>query len=495
MNCPNCNTPLLNTYVCPKCGHKDELARKIIFASNWHYNQGLSKAKVRDLTGATNSLLMSLKYNKRNTQARNLLGLVYYQTGELVAALGEWVISMHFQKKNNIAGTYIRAVQNNSGKLQFANKTIQKYNTALEYLHQGNMDVAIIELKKVINLNPNYIKAYQLMGLLYLKTKQYAAARKVLLRALKIDRNNITSLRYLEEINRIAGEKAKVKVKKRDGFTQINDPNPVVIEEKKDSKYTDFNTGLLSIVNVIIGVVIGAAVIWLLVVPSVKRSQATQYNQAIVEYGSQITEKNKLLSSLNKEVEDLQAERDLLQSQLDVANSSQSDTTSDEKLLEAVKAYMGGDQSEAGVLLAEISQENLTTQTAKEIYDTIYQATKGQTESSLAAQGLSAYQAGEYQDAIDYYEKVLKLNASNVNALYYIASSYQSLADLTNAEVYYNKIITDFPDSELAGKSQEALDKIHSAAGQNPSGDSASPGDDAQAGDASHTGADVSAEN
>ena len=209
MNCPNCNTPLLNTYVCPKCGHKDELARKIIFASNWHYNQGLSKAKVRDMTGATNSLLMSLKYNKRNTQARNLLGLVYYQTGELVAALGEWVISMHFQKKNNIAGTYIRAVQNNPGKLQFANKTIQKYNTALEYLHQGNMDVAIIELKKVINLNPNYIKAYQLMGLLYLKTKQYAAARKVLLRALKIDRNNITSLRYLEEINRIAGERLR----------------------------------------------------------------------------------------------------------------------------------------------------------------------------------------------------------------------------------------------------------------------------------------------
>lgn len=204
---------------------------------------------------------------------------------------------------------------------------------------------------------------------------------------LKIDRNNITSLRYLEEINRIAGEKAKVKMKKEMDLPRINDPNPVVIEEKKDSKYTDFNTGLLSIVNVIIGVVIGAAVIWLLVVPSVKRSQATQYNQAIVEYGSQITEKNKLLSSLNKEVEDLQAERDLLQSQLDVANSSQSDTTSDEKLLEAVKAYMGGDQSEAGILLAEISQENLTTQTAKEIYDTIYQATKGQTESSLAAQG------------------------------------------------------------------------------------------------------------
>ena len=70
MNCPNCNTPLLNTYVCPKCGHKDELARKIIFASNWHYNQGLSKAKVRDLTGATNSLSVSYTHLTLPTNSR-----------------------------------------------------------------------------------------------------------------------------------------------------------------------------------------------------------------------------------------------------------------------------------------------------------------------------------------------------------------------------------------------------------------------------------------
>ena len=35
----------------------------------------------------------SLKFNKLNIQARNLLGLVYFETGEAVAALSEWVIS------------------------------------------------------------------------------------------------------------------------------------------------------------------------------------------------------------------------------------------------------------------------------------------------------------------------------------------------------------------------------------------------------------------
>ena len=49
--------------------------------SNLYYNQGLEQAGVRDLTGAEAKLRQSLQLNKRNTQARNLLGLVYYETG------------------------------------------------------------------------------------------------------------------------------------------------------------------------------------------------------------------------------------------------------------------------------------------------------------------------------------------------------------------------------------------------------------------------------
>ena len=77
MNCIKCNMPLENVYICPHCGHVDKVAKKIIYSSNWHYNQGLAKAKVRDLSGAVTSLSQSLKYNKRNTDARNLLGLIY----------------------------------------------------------------------------------------------------------------------------------------------------------------------------------------------------------------------------------------------------------------------------------------------------------------------------------------------------------------------------------------------------------------------------------
>ena len=469
MNCTNCNTPLVNTYVCPNCGRKDELAKKIIYASNWHYNQGLAKAKVRDLTGATNSLLMSLKYNKRNTQARNLLGLIYYQIGEIVNALGEWVISVHFQPEDNNANTYIKAIQNNPGKLQFANRIIQKYNMALEYLNQGNMDMAIIELKKAINLNPNYIRAYQLMGLLYFKTKQYAAARKVLLRSLKIDRNNMTSLRYIKEVDAVAGEKARQKTRRKEGFTQINDPNPVVIEEKKDNKYTDFNTGLLSIVNVIIGVVIGAAVVWLLIVPSEKKAQAVKYNQAIVEYSSKISENNKLISSYEKEKSDLEAANKVLQDQIDALGASENASDSENGLYKAIKEYIAGRNGEAGQYLADVDGDSITDADAKEIYTTIYEATKSSAETTLAASGYAAYQNQSYMEAISAYKKVLNLNSSNLDALYYIGASYQRLADLDNAMSYYDKLINEYPTSSQAALAQEAVNEIQEASGQSES--------------------------
>ena len=70
-----------------------------------------------------------------------------------MAALSEWVISVHFQERNNIAADYIQAIQNNPAKLKAANKVIQKYNLALSYMQENNADLAIIELKRVVNMS------------------------------------------------------------------------------------------------------------------------------------------------------------------------------------------------------------------------------------------------------------------------------------------------------------------------------------------------------
>ena len=87
--------------------------------------------------GAVESLKKSLRFNKKNIQARNLLGLVYFEMGETVSALSEWVISKNFKPENNIAGEYLDEIQKNRARLESINQTIKKYNQGIAVLSSG----------------------------------------------------------------------------------------------------------------------------------------------------------------------------------------------------------------------------------------------------------------------------------------------------------------------------------------------------------------------
>ena len=145
MFCYNCGCHLSEKDFCTGCGADVSLYKRIMHVSNMYYNEGLEKAGVRDLTGAITSLRQSLKFNKSNIEARNLLGLVYFEMGEVVAALSEWVISKNLSPDKNIADDYIDKVQSNAARLDSVNQTIKKYNQALVYCLQDSKDLAVIQ--------------------------------------------------------------------------------------------------------------------------------------------------------------------------------------------------------------------------------------------------------------------------------------------------------------------------------------------------------------
>ena len=173
MKCMVCQAVLTASDYCPKCGSYIKAQKKAGALSNLYYNQGLEKAQIRDLSGAVTCLKRSLKMKQLNIQARNLLGLVYYETGEVVAALSEWVISKNMMPEGNQATVYIEKLQKNQNKLDAINTSIKKYNQCLEYCRSGNEDMAKMQLKKVLTVNPKFIKGYHLLALLYLKNEEY----------------------------------------------------------------------------------------------------------------------------------------------------------------------------------------------------------------------------------------------------------------------------------------------------------------------------------
>ena len=166
MRCYKCGSFLTDGDTCPQCGENVRIYKKTARVSDAYYNAGLYKARVRDLTGAVESLKISLMINKYNTNARNLLGLVYCEMGDVVEALSQWVVSKNFTPEGNIAGHYIKKIQTNQNRFEMITGTIRKYNLSLKYAKEGNLDMAVIQLKKVVANNPQLIKAHLLLALI-----------------------------------------------------------------------------------------------------------------------------------------------------------------------------------------------------------------------------------------------------------------------------------------------------------------------------------------
>ena len=285
---------------------------KLAYQSNYWYNDGLNKANIRDLTGAITSLKKSLQYNRDNIASRNLLGLVYYGRGDVVEALAEWVLSKNLQPKENIANYYIQKVKEKRDDLDRINQAIKRYNQALDYCYQRCEDLAVMQLKKAIEMHPTYVKAYQLLALLYIMEEQYAEARKNIRIAHKLDKTDDITMRYMHELNqvrksrniRLIDDKDTGKKKKGRQTVTYNIGNETIIQPVA-SGLKD-NVGLHTMVNIAIGVIVGVAVMGFLIMPAVSASRQSKLNKQTVKFSDQIATQKSQISALKKELDKLQ---------------------------------------------------------------------------------------------------------------------------------------------------------------------------------------------
>ena len=133
--------------------------------ANSYYNLGLEKAQIRDLSGAAECLKKSLHFNKYQTDARNLLGLIYYEMGEVADAIVQWVISLNLQPEDNRCDYYLDEIQRKPGRLEMASQTVKKYNQALWYAQTEAYDLAILQRAAAVEENDPYVKAQLLLAL------------------------------------------------------------------------------------------------------------------------------------------------------------------------------------------------------------------------------------------------------------------------------------------------------------------------------------------
>ena len=371
MNCMNCGTRLtdMDLDYCPHCGFNVLIQKKVEYLSKLYYNRGLEKASIRDLSGAISCLKQSITYNKNNIQARNLLGLVYFETGEVVAALSEWVISKNLQPKRNLASEYIEKLQANSNKLEAINETIKKYNHALALCREGHEDMAAIQLKKILTQNSKLIKGYHLLALIQMKNEEWNKARRTLKKAVRIDKTNTTTLRFLREVDEQTGVTTKLDGKKKGLFRSAAQTDENITDSEMSISPTAYkeHSKISLFFTLAIGFTAGAAAFWFLVVPAIRQGIYREANQQIVRYGESLASQGAELSKAQGEA---QQSGDTAEAAAKQIEEEKKRSQSYEYLLSAYVSLKQGDYDSAALDIQKV-YVSVLSDNVKWIYNTI----------------------------------------------------------------------------------------------------------------------------
>lgn len=338
--CPHCGAQVRKNGYCSECYLPLSMLKKAQNTSNYYYNIGYDRASARDLSGAIESLLQSLRYNKRNVPARNLLGLIYYEMGEAVQAMSEWVMSINYQRENNLATKYLKELKKDPARLESVDQLARKFNMAIQYAHSGDYDLAILQLKSALSDNPHFVKGYLLLALLYIGTDNYEKARVTLRRVLKIDKANSLAVHYLREMGDT--EENIIEMRKQnvdnDGLLDDDYLEEIVVTEdgrapkkiekknlfqeikaKKDTsvvrtgQFGQVSLAKYSGLYMLLGLVFGVLLFSFFILPGQKKKLRVENEQLIKTYSEELAGKNSTIDSLSAEVDNLTKQIDTLQ--------------------------------------------------------------------------------------------------------------------------------------------------------------------------------------
>ena len=467
MRCFNCGCQLSEKDFCTGCGVDVALYKKIMYTSNFFYNEGLEKANVRDLSGAVTSLRQSLKFNKYNIEARNLLGLVYYEMGEVVKGLSEWVISKNLRANKNIADDYINMIQENPSRLETINQTIKKYNLALGYCQQDGLDLAVIQLKKVLSLNPNYVRAHQLLALLYMKTEEWEKAKRELEKCKRIDTGNTTTLRYYKEVEAMLdmAENARAGTKKKsrqEDVIKYQSGNETIIQPINNKD----NRSVSTVLNIGIGIALGVAIACFLILPSKLNSINGQAQNELRTISEQLDKKTSTIEEMEQQMKLLTDENSKLNQQLSDYVGTDGTMVVIDGLLQAVNLYIENPDD-----IVKIAQalEKIDTEAAAQIesasFKKLYQMLLSQVGPSIAnayyESGMDAYQKEMYESAVKDFAKAAEYDPENGDILYNLGNAYRQNGDKDEAIKTYTLVVEKFEGTEKARRAQNYLDDLN----------------------------------
>ena len=400
--------------------------------SNRFYNVALDRALSRNLYGATILLKKALKFNSKNINARNLLGLIFYEEGQIIEAVVQWLISKDlFKNEVNPANEYLYKVQNDDNERFF--KSIKLYNSAIDDINDvretglDKKDNAMLKLYKAVEYNDHNVKAMMLLSVILLSIGEHIKAGAYLLKCQKIDNGNKFINEHMDYVIKNT-KKSEVKEKKIEKIYSIKKlENDDAILPRKYIKLSENQ----KVIFVIIGIIIGDA---------------------------------ELVNDQNKTIRDIRIENNELKANYEDASvklkayeeQNKLYTSQYETLNSIITDFDNGYISRAAKNYVDLDKDAITDESLVTLLNQARSRIEGIGAKRLTELGTESWNGGNKNAAISYYQLSLSINPGDPETMFLLARLYQNLERYKEANELFDKIIAQHPDSNYARRSREA---------------------------------------
>ena len=451
MKCYKCGSFLYEGEYCNNCGADVSVYRQIVLRSNELYNGALQCAKDRNLSKAAEYLNLSLKMFKGNVNSHNLLGLVYFEMGDYAEGIAHWVISKNLQPENNLASVFLDEIQNDKSAVESLNSNVRKYNKALSYVDQQNYDLAEIQLKKLLNdENVHMVKAFQLLALLRIRKKKYTAAGKAVKRAESIDAGSELTIAYKNFISsQIRDEEknltaAELKAKRANDRAEEEQRQPLSGDDViiPRTSYREANPTAVAILQTLVGFVVGAAIVFFIVLPAKTNSLREEVNSVRTEYQAVISD----LQSQAKEQTDAEqgSEAETVSADVSIPKTS---TEEEAELKEAYEFYLNGDRESCAETLSQIADPDKLSDLGRTVYDSL-SPVMDSLPDIWYEQAMAYFEANDFENALKKFTEVYNVQNTTGEALYYMALCNYDMGINDKAAELFNEYMSSYPDGD-----------------------------------------------
>jgi TolA-binding protein len=351
--------------------------------------------------------------------------------------------------------------------------SVKAYNKAIEYLKTGSEDIAMIELKRVIAVNPDFYEAVNLLGLCYAYTNQLDKAQELFGKVLNGENNVLKAADYLNYIS--AGDGSSRKGSKTGKSSALRQKAPEAAngaakkepqakknkeaykEEEIHAEYILFKKlgELLKKPRIIVAFnlfgIICLALALVFFILTLKDSEDKKIdNEPIAN------------AAVNDNLDKTLAENKRLQEQLDAANLELKGYKLTDQITQVSVLYKQGKNSEAVEKLRNIPVAELSAD-QKKSYDSIKKDIYQKEASTLYTQGNALYNSKKYAEAIEKLERVFQLGDKwtfGDKALYILGKSYVEHVDMQKGAEAYQKLIAQYPKSSYVKYAKSRLNAI-----------------------------------